>query len=128
MREFEDYEIYKEKCKTCGCKNKLQTELLNRRKKIIGYKLTCCACGNTTEFIMEHTENGKRLGNKIEKYEGKAKCIQPSPCKRYECPLHPLYYKYNNKNKITNSSQHLGNDDANNYLGLELVSRDKFIL
>ena len=128
MREFEDYEIYKEKCKTCGCKNKLQTELLNRRKQIIGYKLTCCACGNTTEFIMEHTENGKRLGNKIEKYEGKAKCIQPSPCKRYECPLHPLYYKYNNKNKITNSSQHLGNDDANNYLGLELVSRDKFIL
>lgn len=128
MREFEDYEIYKEKCKTCGCKNKLQTELLNRRKKIIGYKLTCCACGNTTEFIMEHTTNGKRIGNKIERFEGKAKCIQPSPCKKYECPLHPLHDKYE-KNKITDSSQHLGNDDdTNNFLSLELFSRDKFIL
>ena len=54
MREFEDLEMTKQKCFICGCKNKVHTELFDRTNRFIGYRLKCCACGNTHDFLLNH--------------------------------------------------------------------------
>ena len=87
MREFEKYEMVKQKCHICGCKNKVHTELINRQGQFAGYSLKCCNCGRTDVFYLDHQTNG--LPDNFHPYvNGKQRCIQPSYCPKKDCPLY----------------------------------------
>ena len=85
MREFEMYEIFKEKCHVCGCRNKVHAELIDKSDKLIGYSLKCCGCGNYKEFMLDYHDNGKNITHDFR--IANQKCLQPSHCPRKDCPL-----------------------------------------
>ena len=123
MREFEDREMVKSKCIICGCKNKLHTELLNRSRKFIGYKLTCCACGNSNDFMLNYKENGIPTPEPIDVYMmGKQKCIQPSYCPRKDCKLYGTCNP--EKNKKPKPTKQPSNE---NILNVEVINRPNFL-
>lgn len=86
MREFEFYEMYKRRCPVCSYKNKVHTELFNRKGEFTGYSTKCCNCGNYEEFHLDYKNNGNIPS--LEPYKsGKQRCIKPSPCSKHDCPL-----------------------------------------
>lgn len=92
MREYERYEFGKEKCPTCGCRNKIHTELLDDfRGKHIGYTLKCCACGYQREYYNEHSNHGKPNFPRIKK--GRQHCFMLTFCPHTDCPFHPEHGK-----------------------------------
>lgn len=89
MREFARTETMLEKCHYCGCKNKLYTDIIDKKGIIIGHTLRCCNCGRIVTFIYpEFTQ--KTIINYIEnKYiAGSQKCIQESYCPHKNCSLY----------------------------------------
>ena len=89
MRIFEKYEMKKQKCHICGCRNKVHTELLNRQGRFVGYKLKCCNCGRVDTFYLDYPSNGCPCVQREHDYiEGKDRCIQSTYCPRTDCKLY----------------------------------------
>lgn len=84
MREFEMFEIRKQKCFICGCKNKVHTEILDNHDRLVGYSLKCCGCGGYKEFFIDAQNNGKPHPAY---HNGKQTCIMMSFCPHRECPI-----------------------------------------
>lgn len=121
MREFEDLEMTKQKCFICGCKNKVHTELFDRTNRFVGYRLKCCACGNTHDFLLNHEVNGK--DDKFTPYHyGKESCVQMSYCPHKDCPL----YGKRNLNPSKPSPQSKTNDMDDN-ISVEVYHSPNFL-
>lgn len=91
MREFEFYELSTFRCRICGCKNKLYTELIKKEctcgpKKVVGYSTRCCNCGHSLEWYFDNCGEIAHLNHEV--VAGCSKCIQPSPCAHKECKLY----------------------------------------
>jgi hypothetical protein len=76
-------------CKVCGFNNKLFRVIIDRNKKIIGYSLTCCQCGNVHEFHINIEDNGiyNVLTSMLYYNKGLDVCMQPTTCNHKKCPL-----------------------------------------
>jgi len=123
-REFAKSEIIRQKCSICGIKNKLFTELVYEGK-MIGYKLTCCNCGQCDTFFFNDDHIAPHLYNK-----GREVCIQVTTCKNKKCPYYRLYslhqaslmidaildgkeYDFNNGDDINDNTENNNSSDNN---------------
>ena len=103
-REFEHRHMVRQKCAICGCKNKVHTELLDLDNNLVGYSLTCCACGNKMKFSLDYKNNG--TGKKVKIHDGKQTCIQPSFCPRKDCKLYGTCIDaYDNTNVVNHNPE-----------------------
>ena len=90
MREFAKIEILGYKCHTCGCKNKMYTNLLNPATGVkLGYSLTCCNCGEILKFYNDTVDTLSAINSNT--IAGQSYCIQPNFCPHKECPLYGTY-------------------------------------
>lgn len=105
MREFAKFEQIKSKCPVCGCRNKVQTPLYEKKEDIgvivftdhkghnwdkrIGYSIKCCNCGRYTKFLVDNTTNGNPIPDTEHLVSGESECIMMSYCKTGKaCPLY----------------------------------------
>ena len=89
MREFARTETMLEKCHYCGCKNKLYTDIIDKKKRILGHTLRCCNCGRTVIFIYPQFTQLTIIDFINHKLiSGSQKCIQESFCPHKNCKLY----------------------------------------
>lgn len=88
MRLYEDWELYKQKCYFCGCKNKLITDIVIKGKPV-GHTVRCCGCGHIDEYIFPwDATKATKAYIKGEGTTGQMRCNQPSFCPFKNCPLY----------------------------------------
>ena len=91
-REFEEREHITYKCRACGSRNKIYTELIHPcTHDHVGYSFKCCDCGEYKEFFNEHRSNG--FSNKPMYVSGKQKCYMWQRCPHRDCPFHDHHVK-----------------------------------
>lgn len=94
MREFKMDELSTFRCRICGCKNKLYTDILLKETcyegswypcepKKIGYTTRCCNCGHVLEWIDNNEHQIAHVNGHTK--AGKTFCIHHSPCKNKKC-------------------------------------------
>ena len=112
-REFSTSEIIRQKCYTCGSKNKLYTEFVYSGIHY-GYMLTCCNCGHVDIFMKEGVDPSGILGAIYHK--GRECCIQLTTCHNKDC-------KYYGKSSLWNAKTTI--DDALNGTNTSKSDNDK---